>query len=79
MRTYSQMNKAEKWICDSVTATSWFPSDGLPDTDPVGIFVRAQHTIRALDAYQAVGGVSTAAITEAIHSRHSYLVSLSDE
>ena len=42
MRTYSQLNEAEKRICDSVTATWWFPSGDLPDTDAVDIFARYQ-------------------------------------
>jgi hypothetical protein len=79
MRTYNQLNEAEKWICDSVTATWWFPSGGVPDTDTVDIFVRYQDSIRALHTYQGAGDVSTAAITEAIVSRYNFLVSLSDD
>ena len=79
IRTYNQLNEAEKRICDSVTATWWFPSDGPPDPDMVRISDRAQDSIRALDDYQAAEGVSTPAISKAMVSRYSYLMSLSDE
>ena len=46
MRTYSQLNEAEKRICDSVTAPWWFPSGGLPDAGAVDIFVPYQGSIR---------------------------------
>ncbi len=79
MRTYSQLNEAEKRICDSVTATWWFPS-GDPARHRRGRHFRPlSGSIRALGAYQAAEGVSTSAIIEAIVNRYNYLVSLSDE
>jgi len=71
---------AERAICDEVTANWWYPPVA-PD-NPTGqenVFLSAQESIRALDKYETVVGVNTAAIAEAIVSRFHYLVWLQEE
>lgn len=76
MRTYNQLNAAEKAICDAVTA-KWFARGGIVDvSDMVATFRLAHDSIRALEHYERTEGVDANAMIEATVSRYNYLVYL---
>jgi hypothetical protein len=76
LRTYNQLNAAEKAICDAVAAT-WFARGGIVDvSDMVATFRQAHDSIRALEYYEFTEGVDANAMIEATVSRYNYLVYL---
>jgi len=76
LRTYKQLNTAEKAICDAVAAT-WFAHGGIVDvSDMVATFRHAHDSIRALEYYEFTEGVDANAMIEATVSRYNYLVYL---